>query len=151
MSHKYSSNWREFLIDLELSLRWGREPFWLYHYSLLSQLSLWSLRPCSVTIYPKNDWRKLTFCFLSAQSWASGRHTLPLHPGYTSVPRASLAPLRVTPFRPNSPRFRLFCLGRGRFCLRLGLRLFCWPSTTRMHTRASRSAWGSSRLVVAHC
>ena len=103
------------------------------------------------TIYPKNDWRKLTFCFLSAQSWASGRHTLPLHPGYTSVPRASLAPLRVTPFRPNSPRFRLFCLGRGRFCLRLGLRLFCWPSATRMHTRASRSAWGSSRLVVAHC
>ena len=105
----------------------------------------------SVTLHPKNDWRKLTFCFLSAQSWASGRHTLPLHPGYTSVPRASLAPLRVTPFRPNSPRFRLFCLGRGRFCLRLGLRLFCWPSTTRMHTRASRSAWGSSRLVGAHC
>ena len=92
-----------------------------------------------------------SFCFLSAQSWASGKHTLPLHPGYTSVPRASLAPLRVTPFRPNSPRFRLFCLGRGRFCLRLGLRLFCWPSATRMHTRASRSAWGSSRLVVAHC
>ena len=46
MSHKYSSNWKGFLIDLELSLRWGREPFWLYHYSLLSQLSLWSLRPC---------------------------------------------------------------------------------------------------------
>ena len=65
------------------------------------------------------------FCFLLAHNRASGKHTVPLHPGYTSFPSLSRALAGVALNRPPLMTglrlgvwFLLFCLlFRPAFCL----------------------------------